>query len=172
MIDEQLIKKATERWSNKDIQSFSPELGQLCRRDHTHLPLRGSNKLGALTAQAASFPKELCQSMLKFAQGVAKTNPNGGRNSELFRKLRQCDDNNEAVPAKIFAFLDVLEEHAATMNLTQAWNAIMGPWMRDWKPHLWRQRGHGSTENTSLGMRHEWQQHRGATSIGDAPERF
>ena len=78
MIDEQLIKKATELWSNKDIQSFSPELGQLCRGDHTHLPLRGSNKLGALTAQAASFPKEVCRNMLKFARGVATLNPNGG----------------------------------------------------------------------------------------------
>ena len=66
-IDGQYIKKATELWSNKDIKGLSPAMQKLCAKDHEHLHLRGSNKKGALTAQAAGFQDGLCQSCLTFA---------------------------------------------------------------------------------------------------------
>ena len=72
------IKKATTTASNASL----PELARRCDGGHGHVQLRGADKGGTRTAQAAVYPQGLCDGLCTAAERIhlqgTQPQPSGG----------------------------------------------------------------------------------------------
>ena len=87
-MDGEHIKKRTRLESDFEFQRSAPT----CDGTHKHMILRGSNKHGPRTAQAAVYPAAMCDLILNEIQTrSSKIRSGGGENSRARRQLRRRD---------------------------------------------------------------------------------
>eukprot|EP00959_Pyramimonas_sp_CCMP1952_P073386 1533864-Pyramimonas_sp.AAC.1 len=101
-----------------------PELSQRCDGSHEHVHLRGSNKVGSKTAQAAVYPDDLCRAILQTVQRISTTQ-RGGSISIQASHLSDFD-----MLQAIGAVLGELRVHAQRQGRLAAWDHIVTPWLR------------------------------------------
>jgi len=81
-MDGGLIRKSTEMRSDGPMT----ELNRSCSGEHEHVHLRGTNKRGSRTAQAAVYPDELCQTIVDKTVKRVSTTQSGGENKHQCHK--------------------------------------------------------------------------------------
>ena len=120
----QEIKKPTGMLGNKYYQ----KLERKCCGTHRHLVLRGGDRNGALTAQAAVYPTELCDTLVQIA---VKTECQDGVDlegikGEVLEKLLKDDSSYGEV---VMIALQRLGGMAKQRGLSRTWGSTAGPWM-------------------------------------------
>ena len=118
-MDGGFIQKSTDIESDQPL----PELCRYCDRSHQHVHLRGSNKMGTRTAQAAVYPDGLCDAILQSVHRIS-TKQSGGRICIQTTQLQGKD-----MIQSVSSILSELQLHAQRQGRTAAWDLIVTPWL-------------------------------------------
>ena len=120
MVDGGFIKKGTDVLSSEPM----PEVDLQCPGGHAHVPLQGSNKTGARTAQAAVYPEGLCHAFLAAVRRIS-TKQSGGRICINIKDLEGM-----TMTQSVATILGDLRVHAQRQGRLEAWDLIVTPWLR------------------------------------------
>ena len=124
-MDGEYIKKKTRLESDFEFQQSAPT----CDGTHKHMILRGSNKNGPRTAQAAVYPAAMCDLILDEIQTRSSKIRSGGRIPAF--GANYVDEIEKKVPtlSKILPELRLLAVHKGK-QYEKAFDKMVVPWAR------------------------------------------
>ena len=124
-MDDEYIKKKTRFESDFEFEQIAPQ----CDGTHKHMILRGHNKNGSRTAQAAVYPEAMCDLILKEIQTRSSKIRSGG--SVPAFGVKHVDELEKKVPtlSKILPELRLLAAHKGK-QYEKAFDQLIVPWAR------------------------------------------
>ena len=122
--DGEPTKKTTELKGNRPFHSQPPR----CDGSHRHCILRGHDSGGSRTAQAAVYPKAMCQLILDEVASTSEEIRSGGRTAEVqVAHLRDAAHHKRTLQ-KLLPELRLLAEHHGDKTL-QIFDSLVKPWV-------------------------------------------